>query len=107
MSVPCDELDALCRDADIYVQTVLRPDMVNAMKQLLPAQAPRLNDILDYHSSVEDAGRTAARCNVKNLLLTHYVPAMQPGQESDWIAQAAAHFGGNIVVGPDLTSVEA
>jgi hypothetical protein len=32
---------------------------------------------------------------------------MQPGQESDWIAQAAANFGGNIVAGPDLTSVEA
>jgi len=25
----------------------------------------------------------------------------------DWIAQAAAHFGGNIMVGPDLTSAEA
>jgi len=106
-TVPCDELDALCRDADIYVQTVLRPDLVNAMKHMLPAQAPRLNDILNYHSSVDDAGRTAARCNVKTLMLTHYVPAMQPGQEDDWIAQAAAHFGGNIMVGPDLTSAEA
>jgi ribonuclease Z len=77
------------------------------MKQMLPAQAPRLHDILDYHSSVEDAGRTAARCKVKTLVLTHYVPAMQPGQEAEWIAQAAAHFTGNIVAGPDLTSVEA
>jgi hypothetical protein len=32
---------------------------------------------------------------------------MQPGQEADWIAQAAKHFGGKIVAGPDLTSVEA
>ena len=106
-TVPCDELDALCSGADIYVQTVLRPDLVDAMKQMLPAQAPRLHDILDYHSTVEDAGRTAARCNVGTLVLTHYVPAMQSGQEQDWITQAARHFGGRIVAGPDLTSVEA
>jgi ribonuclease Z len=77
------------------------------MQQMLPAQAPRLNDILDYHSSVEDAGQTAARARVKTLVLTHYVPAMQVGQEVDWIAQAAKHFSGTIVAGPDLTSVEA
>jgi ribonuclease Z len=106
-TVPCAELDALCADADVYVQTVLRPDLVDAMRKMLPAQAPRLGDILDYHSSVEDAGQTAARAGVKTLVLTHYVPAMQPGQEADWIAQAAKHFGGKIVAGPDLTSVEA
>ena len=105
-TVPCAELDALCANADVYVQTVLRPDLVDAMRKMLPAQAPRLGDILDYHSSVEDAGQTAARANVKTLVLTHYVPAMQPGQEADWIAQAAKHFSGTIIAGPDLTSVE-
>ena len=106
-TVPCAELDALCDGADIYVQTVLRPDLVEMMKQMLPAQAPRLHDILDYHSSVEDAGQTAARARVKTLMLTHYVPAMQPGQESEWIAQAARHFTGRVIAGPDLTSAEA
>ena len=106
-TVPCAELDALCASADLYVQTVLRPDLVDAMRKMLPAQAPRLGDILDYHSSVEDAGQTAARAGVKTLVLTHYVPAMQLGQEADWIAQAAKHFSGKIVAGPDLTSVEA
>jgi ribonuclease Z len=91
----------------VYVQTVLRPDLVDAMRKMLPAQAPRLGDILDYHSSVEDAGKTAARAGAKTLVLTHYVPAMQLGQEADWIAQAAKHFDGKIVAGPDLTSVEA
>jgi ribonuclease Z len=40
-------------------------------------------------------------------MLTHYVPAMQPGQEADWIALATPHFSGSIVLGPDLTSAEA
>ena len=105
--MPCTELDALCAEADIYVQTVLRPDLVNAMKQMLPAQAPRLNDILDYHSTVEDAAQTAARAKVKTLVLTHYVPAMQVGQEAEWISQATKHFNGRVIAGPDLTSVEA
>ncbi|NBP50921.1 MAG: MBL fold metallo-hydrolase [Actinobacteria bacterium] len=104
--VPCDGLDDLCRGADAYVQTVLRPDLVAIMQQFVPAQAGRLGDILDYHSSVEDAARTAARCGVSTLVLTHCVPPVQPGQEGEWIGLAAAHFGGRVVVGPDLTSVD-
>ncbi|MGA0766810.1 MAG: MBL fold metallo-hydrolase, partial [Ilumatobacteraceae bacterium] len=80
-TVPCNELDDLCRGADIYVQTVLRPDLVELVKQFVPALASRTNDILDYHSSVEDAAKTATRAGVKTLMLTHYVPAMQAGQE--------------------------
>ena len=106
-TVPCSELDDLCRGADIYVQTVLRPDLLELVKQFVPALASRTTDTLDYHSSVEDAAKTATRAGVKTLMLTHYVPAMQPGQEADWVALAAAHFGGNIVLGPDLTAAEA
>ncbi|MEY3479200.1 MAG: hypothetical protein RL415_1463 [Actinomycetota bacterium] len=106
-TVPCNELDDLCRGADIYVQTVLRPDLVELVKQFVPALASRTNDILDYHSSVEDAAKTAARAGVKTLMLTHYVPAMQAGQEADWLALATPHFAGKIVLGPDLTAAEA
>jgi ribonuclease Z len=106
-TVPCGELDDLCRDADIYVQTVLRPDLVELVKQFVPALASRTNDILDYHSSIEDAAKTAARAGVKTLMLTHYVPAMQAGQEADWLALATPHFTGKIVLGPDLTSADA
>jgi hypothetical protein len=63
-TVPRAELDALCADADIYVQTVLWPDLMEVMKQFVPAQAPRLHEILDCHSSLQDAGQTAARAGV-------------------------------------------
>jgi ribonuclease Z len=106
-TVPCSELDDLCRGADIYVQTVLRPDLVELVKQFVPALASRTNDIVNYHSSVEDAAKTATRAGVKTLMLTHYVPAMQPGQEADWLALATPHFAGKIVLGPDLTTAEA
>lgn len=100
-TIPCDGLDRLCADADLYVQTVIRDDLV----RMIPA--PRLQDILDYHSSVTQAAQTAARNRVKTLVLTHYVPALQPGQEDEWRAIAAEHFAGEIVLGPDLTTASA
>ena len=104
-TIPCDELYAACKDADVYVQTVLRDDLVRGLAEMLPANAGRLTDILDYHSTVEQAGEVAARAGVKHLVLTHYVPAMQPGTEDEWRAIAAAKFPGAITLGPDLTSV--
>lgn len=105
-TIPCAELDEMCRDADLYVQTVVREDLVRTFAPLVPT-GERFLDILDYHSTVEQAAQTASRAGVKTLVLTHYVPAIQPGQEDEWRALAAAHFSGEIVVGPDLTSVEA
>ena len=105
-TIPCDDLYELCSDADVYVQTVLREDLVKGLASMLPGNAARLTDILDYHSTVQQAGQTAARANVKHLVLTHYVPAMQAGTEDEWRALAAAHFAGPITLGPDLTFVE-
>jgi len=99
-TVPCAGLDALCEGADALVHTVIREDMVRAIP------VPRLQDILDYHSSVEQAADTAARGGVGTLVLTHYVPPMQPGTEDEWRALAAAHFSGRIELGDDLHRVE-
>jgi ribonuclease Z len=104
-TVPCVGLDEMCRGADAYVQTVIRHDLVSALADALP-NGQRMRDILDYHSSVEQAAQTATRAGVKNLVLTHYVPPMAPGQEDDWKSHATAHFGGPVILGPDLTSIE-
>lgn len=99
-TVPCESLDRLCVGADAYVQTVIRPDLVAKVPSV------RLQDIIDYHSSVEDAARTATRAGVKKLVLTHMVPTVMPGFESEWIAMAALHFDGEIVLAEDLLSIE-
>jgi ribonuclease Z len=104
-TVPCDGLDEMCRGADAYVQTVVREDLVRQVATLVPT-GERFLDILDYHSTVQQAAQTAARAGVRTLVLTHFVPPVQPGQEDEWRAMAAEHFSGNIVVGPDLTSVD-
>jgi ribonuclease Z len=98
---PCDGLDQLCDGAAVYVQTVIRPDAVRAIP------APRLQDILDYHSSVAEAAQTAKRGGVRTLVLTHPVPAPFPGTEQEWIDEAAEHYDGEIVLAEDLTTINA
>ena len=99
-TVPCPGLDELCAGADLLVHTVVRRDLI------APLGLARLSDVLDFHSSVEDAARTAARNDVGTLVLTHLVPAPQPGAEDEWIALAKEHFGGTVVVAQDLLTLE-
>ncbi len=95
-TVPCSGLDELCRGADLYVQTVLRDDLVS----MVPMQ--RFRDTIDYHSTVEQAGMTAAKAGVRTLVLTHQVPTPAPGSAEEWTAMARRHFDGEVVFGEDL-----
>ena len=98
-TVPCAGLDRLCEGADALVCTVIRGDLLRAIG------LPRLLDVCDYHSTVEQAAETAKRGGVKTLVLTHCVPAVAPGAEDEWRALAAAHFDGAVIVAADLTRV--
>jgi ribonuclease Z len=99
-TVPCAGLDELSSGADALVHTVIRKDIVVNIPQ------QRIQDICDYHSSVEEAAATAERAGVGTLVMTHYVPAPVPGQEEQWRALAATKFGGRIELGDDLHRVE-
>jgi ribonuclease Z len=99
-TVPCAGLDELAAGAGALVHTVIRKDIVVNIPQ------QRLQDICDYHSSVQEAATTAARAGVGTLVMTHYVPALVPGQEEQWRALAASEFGGRIELGFDLLRVE-
>ena len=100
-TVPCPGLDELCAGADVLVHTVIRRDLLE------PLNVPRLNDVFDYHSTVEDAAKTAARGGVRTLVLTHLVPAPQPEAEQEWVDRAQEHFDGTVVVARDLVTVDA
>jgi ribonuclease Z len=98
-TVPCAGLDELCRGADVYVQTVLRDDLV----RMVPSA--RFVDTIDYHSTVVQAAQTAARAGVGRLVLTHQIPTPAAGSAEEWLAMARQHFGGEVVFGDDLTTV--
>jgi ribonuclease Z len=100
-TIPCDGLTALCAGADVYVQTVIQRAIVESIPMA------RLQDILDYHSSVEDAARTATEAGVSTLVLTHVVPAPAPGGEDALVELARkAGFEGTVVVAADLTQID-
>lgn len=100
-TLPCPGLHELCEGADTYVQTVIRADLVRQIPNR------RLNDILDYHSTVEQAASTAARGGVGTLVCTHFDPGIFPGQEEQWRALASAQFTGTVVLASDGTVVQA
>jgi ribonuclease Z len=99
-TVPCAGLDALSAGADALVHTAIRKDLLE------PIGVQRLRDVCDYHSSVEEAAATAARAGVGTLVLTHYVPALAPGQEDEWRQRAATAFAGPVELGDDLHRIE-
>lgn len=99
-TIPCAGLDELCRGADAYVQTAIRADIVRQ----LPNR--RIQDILDYHSSVEQAADTAARGKVGALVLTHYVPPQPTSLLEQWRALVTPIYSGVVVLGDDLTAYE-
>jgi ribonuclease Z len=104
-TVPCVGLDALAAGADALVHTAIRKDIIAEIP------IPRLHDTLDYHSSPEQAGESAARAGVGTLILTHYVPAIPIGDAGvetaeAWRALAATRFAGRIEIGDDLHRVE-
>ncbi len=98
-TLPCEGVDRLAAGADVYVQTVLRRDII----AMIPN--PMAQDILDYHSGVVDAAETAARVGAKRLALTHMVPSPTPEQYPEWVARAAEHFDGDVIIGDDLTTI--
>jgi len=98
-TVPCAGLDELCADADVYVQTVLRDDLV----RMVPMA--RFVETIDYHSTVVQAAQTAARAGVRTLVLTHQIPTPAIGAADEWIAVARDHFDGDVIFGEDLASI--
>jgi ribonuclease Z len=98
-TIPCEGVDELAAGADAYVQTVIRRDIVETIPNEM------MQDILDYHSGVVEAAQTAARVGAARLVLTHMVPAPTPEQYPEWIARAAEHYDGEIVIGDDLTTI--
>ena len=100
-TIPCAGLDRLCAGADVYVQTVVQ----RALIEQVPMQ--RVRDILDYHSSIDDALQTASRAGVRTLVYTHCVPPIGAGAEAELHDEARGRFAGDVLVPRDLDVVTA
>ncbi len=93
--------------ADLLVHDALQPRLVNIMAEEADALgrhnvAQIAHDILDYHTSPEDAARTAEAAGVDALVLNHIVPPL-PNRilYSAFLGDAASFYEGPITVGED------
>ena len=95
------------RGVDLLVHEALsEPLMAVLERSAATAGRPRLkkifNDILNYHTTPEQAAEIARDAGVRFLLLNHIVPALPvPGMEAAFLGQAPDIFSGPVRVGID------
>lgn len=101
---PSQNLIALAKGADVLVHEAMYVPGIDRMLAKRPYVPPRLKQFLmEGHTTAEDCGRIAAAAGVKTLVLSHLLPGDDTGLADEvWRAEAAKHFGGEIIVGRDL-----
>ena len=103
---PTQSLVRLASGADVLVHEAMMPDRVRELVAKLPNGQELARSVLSHHTSAEQAGQIAAAAGVKMLVLSHLVPAEDPGVPDDeWLAAARRHYSGPIVVGRDLMEI--
>jgi ribonuclease BN (tRNA processing enzyme) len=105
-TAPSDNLIELARGADVLVHDALYPEAIDRLVAAVPNAATLKQSILSHHTSAEDAGRVAQAAGVKTLVLSHFVPAVDPAvTDQMWIDAASVHFDGEVIVGKDLLEI--
>jgi ribonuclease BN (tRNA processing enzyme) len=93
-----DDLINLARDADVLVHSVADLDYLERHG----TTGTELQRMAGLHTDVHEVGIVAERAHVKELILTHYLPAEVGAiPDSDWVARAGKSFGGKTTAGRD------
>ncbi len=95
------------RQADLLIHEALSPVLVGVLGDAaVSANRPNLRkvfeDIIDYHTTPEQAARIAAQAGVRQLVFHHIVPTLAlPGLRQAFLGDAARHFSGPMRIGED------
>lgn len=98
---------AQARGVDLLVHEALSPALVNmigdAAQSAGRAHVRKLmSDIIDYHTTPEQAAQTAQEAGVRYLLLNHIAPPLPvPGLEEAFLGRARSVYQGPLRVGVD------
>jgi ribonuclease Z len=100
-------LVAAAKGADLLVHEALQPKLVKMMTASFAAKdmknlAQITRDILNYHTTPEEAAEVAKAAGAKELVLSHIVPSI-PSKlfYPAFLGDAASRYAGPIVVGED------
>lgn len=106
-TVRSTSLEQAAQGADVLVHEALQPRMVGRITAALGKAGQANNaritrDILDYHTTPEQAAASAQKAGVRQLVLSHLVPAI-PGSlfYPAFLGEAPDKFDGAITVGED------
>ena len=106
-TAPSPSLVAAAKGADLLVHEALQPNLVRRLTDALVTKhvdnlAQITRDILNYHTTPEQAADAATAAGVKQLLLNHIVPPMPfKFAYPAFLGDAPRHFSGPITVGED------
>jgi ribonuclease Z len=106
-TLPCESLTKQARGADILFQSALQPATVKLIHDQaglssVPSLAKITDDIPGYHSSPEDAAKTASEAGVKQLVLYHITPPIpNPLLNNIYLGDAGKYYKGPITIGED------
>nr|WP_082931991.1 MBL fold metallo-hydrolase [Gordonia sp. LAM0048] len=92
----------LAQGADYLVHEVIDPFYIRQVTSALPTEiaGPIRQHLVESHTTIEQVGRDVAQpARVKNLVLTHLVPAAAPATT---FQAAKEGFAGKLIVGEDL-----
>ena len=93
--------------ADYLVHEVMYTPAVDDIAKRRPNATTLIASIKSHHTNAEDVGRIAQAANVKNLVLTHFVPPDDKSlTDQVWIEAVKTHFKGKILIGKDLSQFE-
>lgn len=96
----CAEVEQLAVGAEVLVHEVFLRSLADAARH-----DDHLRALASYHADAVDLGAMAARAGVPRLVLTHLIPPPRDGYE-EYVAEVrSGGYDGDVVVGPDLTTV--
>jgi len=98
-TVVCAEVEALAEGVDVLVHEVWLRSLTEA------AAGTHFATLATYHADAVDLGAMAERAGVGRLVLTHFAPPPVDGYQPFVEEVRSGGFTGEVVAGPDLTTV--
>jgi len=99
-------LAEFARNVDYLVHEAMYLPALKKLVQRAPNAQTLMKHLLAAHTSTGDVGRIAAAANVKNVVLTHFVPGAFPSvTDEDWRRGVREHYSGNVIVGHDMLEI--
>jgi ribonuclease Z len=102
----CDAMTREAKGVDVLMHEALSPTMSGLFEKSLgkAGRAPVakvFHDILDYHTSPEQAGEIAQAAGVRMLVLHHILPMLPPGFEDAFLENTRTIYRGPVHVAVD------